>query len=280
MRTCLLLSALVLASACNTQRVPGPMERSPEFQAIGQGMDYVPGPQEVVVVRHGDLVSIRRPGATAGFPLRFYDKRLRLGSGGWVLTGTGGRAEVLWPGTTSSVMLFDNGAAMVGEPSRAEAILSLNHASRARINLAPGHHIAIVGGAELEGDPTLDSGPFEFETVARDRVSLINNGRTLATIRFRTEELILGPGEMLELPILPGGTGPISLVPGTYAVGDLGALPGPDPLARGEVEQHPNAGGLEVEASEPATVTGLGVEVELDAGETVIFETLGVSPQG
>ncbi|MDF1798849.1 MAG: hypothetical protein P1V81_06710, partial [Planctomycetota bacterium] len=91
MRNSLLLLALVLVPACNTQRVPGPMERSPGFEPIGQGMDYVPGPQEVVVVRHGDLVSIRRPGATAGVPLRVYDKPRRLGSGGWVVCGTGGR---------------------------------------------------------------------------------------------------------------------------------------------------------------------------------------------
>ena len=87
---------LALVAACNTQRVPGPMGSAPGFEPVGQGSDYVPGPQEVVVVRHGDLVSIRRPGANAGFPMRFYDKRLRLGSGGWVQTGTGGRAEVTW----------------------------------------------------------------------------------------------------------------------------------------------------------------------------------------
>lgn len=269
---------LALVAACNTQRVPGPMGSAPGFEPVGQGSDYVPGPQEVVVVRHGDLVSIRRPGANAGFPMRFYDKRLRLGSGGWVQTGTGGRAEVIWPGTTSSVMLYDNGAAMVGEPSRAEPILSLDHATTARILLAPGHHLALVGGAELEGDPDLDSGPFEFRLLARDRIAVANHGRTLATLRFLDEELVLGPNEVLELPILPGGSGPRSARPGAYGL-ETGDLPGPAAMAHGEVEELPNAGGLEVRAGEPASVSALGVEVDLDAGEGAAFESLGSAPK-
>ena len=96
------LGAALLATglgACNTQRVPAPMDRPEGFLPVGLGTDYVPGPQEVVVLRHGDPVSVRRPGSIAGFPLTFHQKRLRVGSGGFVLSGRGGRAEVLWPGT-------------------------------------------------------------------------------------------------------------------------------------------------------------------------------------
>ena len=268
----------LLACACSTQRVPGPMGRAPGFEPVGQGDDYVPGPAEVVVVRHADLVSIRRPGARAGFPMRFYDKRLRLGSGGWVLTGTGGRAEVVWPGTTSSVVLYETSAAMVGEPSRAEAILTLDYATRARVLLAPGHHLALVGGTELEGDPELDSGPFDFLTVARDRIAVANHGRTLATLHFLDEELVLGPNEVLELPILPGGSGPRAPRPGLYGV-DAGGLPGPDASALGEVEELPHAAGLEVRASEQASVSALGVQVDLEPGEAATFEGLGTAPQ-
>jgi len=254
------------------------MERAPGFEAVGQGDGYVPGPAEVVVVRHADLVSIRRPGARSGFPMRFFDKRLRLGSGGWVVTGTGGRAELLWPGTTSSVLLSEVGAAMVGEPSRAEPIASLDHARRARITLAPGHHMALTGGIELEGDATLDSGPFEFQTVARDRVAVTNLGRTLATLRFLDQELVLGPNEALELPLLPGGSAPRQPLPGTYGV-DAAGLPGPAATAVGEVEELPNAAGLEVRAAESAEVSALGVSVELQEGETAAFESLGSAPR-
>ncbi len=268
----------LVAAGCSTQRVPGPMGRAPGFEPVGQGDDYVPGPAEVVVVCHADLVSIRRPGARAGFPMRFYDKRLRLGSGGWVLTGTGGRAELVWPGTTSSVILYEGGAALVGEPSRAEPILILDYATRARVLLAPGHHLALVGGTELEGDPALDSGPFEFEMVARDRIAVANHGRTLATLHFLDQQLVLGPNEALELPVLPGGSGPRAPVPGRYAVDGTG-LPGPGAQALGEVEELPNAAGLEVRAAEAAEVSALGVTVELEPGQAAAFESLGAAPR-
>ena len=75
------LGASFVFGACNTQRVPPPMGRPEGLMPAGQGADYIPGPQEVVVLRHGDPVSVRRPGAVAGFPLSFYQKRMRVGSG-------------------------------------------------------------------------------------------------------------------------------------------------------------------------------------------------------
>jgi len=274
----LFAAGLVLVS-CSTQRVPAPMGR-PEGLILprGQGGDYVPGPAEVIVLRHGDPVSVRRPGASAGFPLTFHNKRLRLGSGGWVLSGTGGRAEVLWPGTFSAVQLFDASAAMVGEPSRAEPILSLSHCTYARIDLAPGDRIALVGGAELAGDAAVDSGPFEFKTVAVDRISVRNNGRTVGTIYFLEEALRLGPGELLELPLLPGGSGPLpaSFVALTLAT-EEGFL-GPAPIAQGDVARLPAVGRLALKAEESAQVIALGVSVDLKAGEEVIFTPTGSRP--
>ncbi|MBC8451558.1 MAG: hypothetical protein H8D72_02500 [Planctomycetes bacterium] len=281
MRIELPLAALALGFllGCNTQRVPAPMGR-PEGLILppGQGDDYVPGPQEVIVLRHGDPVSGRRPSSSAGFPLTFHNKRLRLGSGGWVLSGTGGRAEVLWPGTFSSVQLFDASAAMIGEPSRAEPILSLAHCVYARIDLAPGDRVALVGGAELEGDPEVDSGPFEFKTVARDRIAVGNHGRTIGTIYFLQEELRIGPGELLELPLLAGGAGPR---PASYAALTLAAedgFLGPAPVVQGDVERLPAVGRLALRAEESAQVHALGVSVDLKPGEEVIFTPTGSRP--
>jgi hypothetical protein len=276
-----LLSSLVLGAllvACNTQRVPGPMGRPEGLLPAGQGGDYVPGPQEVVVLRHGDPVSVRRPSSTAGFPLTFHDKRLRVGSGGWVLAGTGGRAEVIWPGTFSSVQLFDKSSAMIGEPSRAEPILSLEHCAYARIQLAPGDRIALVGGPELEGDATLDSGPFDFKTVARDRISITNNGRTVATVSFLEQELRLGPGERLELPILARGAGPRPAEYGTSTLAVEEGFLGAPPVAQGALERIPLAGQLALRAGESAQVEALGVSVDLEPGEEVIFTPTGSRP--
>jgi len=268
-------------TACNTQRVPGPMGIVGDGGALlpaGQGGDYVPGPAEVIVLRHGDPVSVRRPSSTAGFPLTFHNKRLRVGSGGWVLSGTGGRAEVLWPGTSSAVQLFDKSSAMVGEPSRAEPILSLAHCAYARIELAPGDRIALVGGAELKGDDTLDAGPFDFQTVSRDRIAVTNNGRTLSKILFLQEELILGPGERLELPILPGGASPrpADYQATTLAV-DEGFL-GASPVGQGALNRLPLSGQLALRAEDSASVEALGVSVSLESGEEVIFTPTGSNP--
>lgn len=280
-RLVLLGFAALLFSACNTQRVPGPMGNANGDGAMlpeGQGGDYVPGPAEVVVLRHGDPVSVRRPSSSAGFPLTFHHKRLRVGSGGWVLSGTGGRAEVLWPGTASAVQLFDKSAAMVGEPSRAEPILSLAHCAYARIELAPGDRVALVGGAELVGDETLDSGPFDFKTVGRDRIAVTNNGRTLSNVLFLDEVLSLGPGERIELPILPGGASPRPASFAAQALATDEGFLGKQPLAEGGVVRLPLAGQLALAAKDAASVEALGVTVDLKAGDEVIFTPTGSNP--
>lgn len=280
MRTIVLVSLLLGLVGCNTQRVPAPMSVSDSLKLPpGQGADYVPGPQEVIVLRHGDPVSVRRPSSTAGFPLAFYNKRLRLGSGGWVLSGTGGRAEVLWPGTASAVQLFDKSSAMIGEPTRAEPILTLERCAFARIELAPGDRVALVGGPELVGDALQDSGPFAFETVARDRIAITNNGRNVATILFLDEELRLGPGELLELPILAGGAGPQPPLYGTEELAVDETFLGPAPTAQGTLERLPAVGRLALRAEDSARVEALGVSVDLKSGEEVIFTPTGSRPQ-
>jgi len=281
------LGAALLATglgACNTQRVPAPMDRPEGFLPVGLGTDYVPGPQEVVVLRHGDPVSVRRPGSIAGFPLTFHQKRLRVGSGGFVLSGRGGRAEVLWPGTPAAVQMYDDSVAMIGEPTRAEPILSLIACTYARAELAPGDRIALVGGAELLGADELEyeadvtAGPFDIQTVAVDRIAVGNNGSTIAIVTFLDETLSLGPGEVLELPILPGGASPEGVPFGRAGLAVPEGFLGPPPLGLGDLERLPRAGALALRALEPAQVEALGVSVDLKAGEEVIFTPSGTRP--
>ncbi len=278
------LGASFVFGACNTQRVPPPMGRPEGLMPAGQGADYIPGPQEVVVLRHGYPVSVRRPGAVAGFPLSFYQKRLRVGSGGWVLAGVGGRAEVLWPGTPSAVQLYDNSAALIGEPSRAEPIMTLRQCTYARIELAPGDRIALVGGSvllgadSLEYDAEITAGPFDFKTLSVDRISIGNNGNTLAKLSFLDETMILGPGEVIELPILPDGASPESIPFGRSELAVESGFVGPRPLGLGDLERIPRAGSLALRAKESAQVKALGVSVDLKAGEEVIFTPSGTRP--
>lgn len=270
------LSIAALCCGCiNTQRVPGPMTQESFVLPLGQGADYVPGPSEVVVLRHGDPVQVRRPGATVSFPLTFYSKRLRLGSGGWVLNGVGGRAEVQVPGSSTMVHLFDRGAIMVGEPTREEPMLSLIHADRASIQLAPGDRISLVGGVELEADALIESGPFDFRTTGRDRVEIANHGRTIATLLYLDQVLALGPGEVFELPILPGGTGPLARGPEPFLLTvEPGFWAGDSPSSTAPVEVVPDPRGLRVRATDPSDVTGLGVKVHLSEAEEVLFQRL------
>jgi len=284
LQTLRLLSVAAICCSCiNTQRVPGPMTQESFILPLGQGADFVPGPSEVVVLRHGDPVQIRRPGAPVGFPMTYYDKRQRLGSGGWVLSGMGGRAEIIIPGSSSSVNMFDRGALQIGEPTRAEPLLTLLHCDRASIHLAPGARIALVGGIQIEGDPILEGGPFDFRTTGRDRIEISNHGRSICTLLFRDQVLALGPGEVFELPILPGGSGPSTRGPEPYVLAvKPGSWAGDTPYATGEVLIIDDPRGLRVRAIEPSDVTGLGVQVHLSEGEEVLFQRLdeaAVSPQ-
>lgn len=280
----LLLTLALITAGCNTQRVPGPMGRPEGLMPVGQGADYVPGPQEVVVLRHGDPVTVRRPGAVSGFPLSYHQNRLRLGSGGFVSSGLGGRAEILWPGTPSAIQMLDSSVAMVGEPSRAEPILRLLSCSAARILLQPGDRVALVGGAELLGADALEygddvtAGPFEFATTEVDRIAIGNNGSTIAQVTFLEEVIDLGPGEVLELPILPGGAGPESVPFGRVEVAVDDNFVGPKPMALGELERIPRVGSLALRAGESAQVQALGVSVDLKPGEEVIFTPSGTRP--
>lgn len=269
---CALVAVLGTAS-CNTQRIPGPMP----LDGAPAELAYPPGPAEAVVVRHSDPVYVRRAGAPAGVPLAFYDKRDRVASGGWVLSGAGGRAELLWPGDASSVVLFDEGAVQVGEPSRGEPIASFVTVSRARVQLAPGKRLGLWGGALLQGDALMSSGPFTLERVDDDILRVENHSRMSARIDYREERLDLGPGESVDLPVLAVGSVPFDLDPGRMRLREGGV----DAAIGGRVQtvaSSSSAAGpawLHLVALQESRVGARGVEVKLTAGEELVFADLG-----
>ena len=136
---------------------------------------------------------------------------------------------------------------------------------------------------ELEGDPVLEGGPFDFRTTGRDRIEIANHGRSIGTILFRDQRLSLSPGEVFELPILPGGSGPLTRGPEPYLLAvEPGSWAGDSPFATGEVQVLDDPRGLRIRATEPSDVTGLGVKVHLSVGEEVLFQRLdeaAVTPQ-
>ncbi|MEO0653188.1 MAG: hypothetical protein AAFZ65_21100, partial [Planctomycetota bacterium] len=129
----------------------------------GEGTDLAPGLEEVEVIRHSDPVSLRRAGANAAFPMRFWDKKERARAGAWVLTDSGGRAELLWPRDGTSVVLFEEGAAQLGERDRGEPAVRLRQISRVRLQLGPDVLVELEGGAIFAADGQEVTGPFVIE---------------------------------------------------------------------------------------------------------------------
>jgi hypothetical protein len=203
-----LASGLLAAPACNTQRFPGPM--TPSVRPLPPG-DLPPGPygpQEIIVYRLSDPVLVRRAGANTAYPLPVYAKRDRLSSGASVECAAGGRCELLWPGDASSVLMFDEGWVDLGEPSRDEPMVTFRRMTRARLTLTPEDRVVLMGGAELRGDPEEQSGPFLVERTRADVVKITNQSKRACLVLFRDAEILLSPGELLQLPLLAVGGRP------------------------------------------------------------------------
>ena len=121
-----LFHVALMGSACiqELQRLPGPLPPLEQPEPLRD----VPPPADVstleaLVQRHSDPVWIRRPGALDGYPLPFYRKRERVTAGTVVRTGYGGRAELIWPGDASNVVLFDHGVVLVANPELDEMLV-------------------------------------------------------------------------------------------------------------------------------------------------------------
>ncbi len=228
------------------------------------------GPLETLVVRHSDPVRVRRPDSDAGYPLAYYHKRERLPSGSWVYCEAGGRAEILWPGDASSVLFSGPSAAIIGEPTRDEALVSLQRVTYARLILTPEDRVALPGGAILRGDPVAPSGPFVLERLTGELLRLTNQSSQTVQLQYRDSLIDLSPADAVDLPLM--SSTPIPEVEEESVSHD-----GLSVNFTGELEARTQAssqGGILLEATSDAAVDGLGVRVSLAPGDKAIFRRL------
>jgi hypothetical protein len=221
--------------------------------------DYPPGPEEVLVRRLADPVQLKPAGQHAAFPLRYFDKRRRANSGAWIFSAAGGRAEILWPSTGTTVMLFDSCTGIVGSPSRGEPNFMFREVERAVLQLTQGDQVELLGGALL----TAESGPWVVERRRFGIIRVMNQTKLPGEIAYRNEVFVLGPGEAVDLPLLESGGAPIPEVPGTKI------YPGPgfELKVFGEVTVSELDGGLQVTGVGEHEIEGLGIRLHLDEGE-------------
>ncbi len=197
---CLVASMTGALSAClqRIQRVPGPLPPLGEETPVGPEVSAI----EALVQRHSDPVWIRRPNALDDYPLPFYRKRERVTAGTVIRTGFGGRAELIWPGDASNIVLFDHGAVRVANPETDDMLVQFLAVSRSLIYLTPEDRVLLPGGSILRGDPGEPSGPFQLEKINPQYLRLTNQTKRPALLQYREAEIELGPGESIDLPRL------------------------------------------------------------------------------
>jgi hypothetical protein len=266
----LLLGGAVLAGCWSTQRFPRPMG-PPRRPSPAAAEAPAPGPEEVVVWRHGDPVRVQPAGSAASWPLSFHDKDVRLVAGSRVLTDAGGRAEVQWP-HGSSIVLFHRGSGIVGSPTRGEPMFAFEDVTRAALDLEPGDRVRLLGGAILAAE----TGPFLLERREGGVLRLANQSKGVGRLEFREARIELDPGAVIDLPLLSAGGAPVQDDPGLATLAGEGFAVD----VYGALERLPWEGGFRLRATGENEVRGLGVRVRLDPGETVVLEGLagGAAP--
>jgi hypothetical protein len=269
------LAAALWAASCSTQRWPRPMSGLKGGVAGGA----TGGVDEVQVLRHGDPVEVRQAGSLGSYPLRFYHKQERVRSGGLVLVGAGGRAEIVWPGIASGALLLGEAVVRIGEPSNGEPALSFDQLESARLFLTPAHSMALIGGAVLSGDPDEEqSGPFLVEKIAPDLMRVRNQSRGLGRVAYRDETFDLQPGELVDLAILGAGSSPADHDE-QPRIAKLAELGGGQAVLKGQVDARAQGGAVELSATGGGgTVVVRGVEIRLDAGDRARLTGLARAP--
>ncbi len=267
----LALSCATLASSCtglrrwpwgSTQRHPTPMESTKEPLPPGESDAYTPGPDEVLVVRHADPVQVRPAGLPSSFPLSFYNKSLRVTSGSGVYSSPGGRAEVLWPGG-NSIVLLGRSAGIVGSKSKGESAFLLRQIERVLVVFNNDDQVELIGGARLSAH----SGPFVLDHTREDILRIKNQSKAAGQIAYREAVLALDPGEVVDLPLLELGAHPSQSDPGLEEV----VGPGFRVAWSGQVDVARDERSVTVRALGEHEVRGLGVRLHLERDETATF---------
>ncbi|MCE9594913.1 MAG: hypothetical protein K8S98_12055 [Planctomycetes bacterium] len=270
--------ALVLAVASSTtscfwlhtQAWPAPMEGPTGADLPPDPHPHLPGPEEATVFRHADPVQFRPAGALAGYPLVFFEKKVRATAGACVIVSAGGRAEVLWP-AGSSVVMLGQAVGWIGSPGRGEPLFDFQEVDRATLMLHAGDNVRLLGGALLFGD----SGPYLVVRERADILAVKNQSKSSATLSYRDAVYELAPGQSVDLPIVSTGTAPSAPGPDVRTLVGAGfQVDATGSLARGD-----DASELRLEASSASELDGLGVRVRLQAGESATFKSLGEPPE-
>ncbi|MDP6540242.1 MAG: hypothetical protein QF903_11785 [Planctomycetota bacterium] len=250
-----------------TQRTAGPMESVGADLSPGTRGLLLPGPEEVLVVRHADPVQLRPAGELSAFPLRFYEKSRRVTAGSWIHSAPGGRAEVLWP-DGGSLVLFGRTTGIVASPSRGEPLFVFLELERADITLTSEEQIELPGGALL----VASSGPFVIELRRDDVLRVSNQSKVAGELAFRDRVFGIDPSQGIDVPLLSIGGEPVEPNPGTALGGGSGFTVEVQGDVEAERDEHGwrlTAGGSEHE------VGALGVRLRLGRGETALVRGLG-----
>jgi len=261
------LGALV-AAGCSSQLWAPPIESTVDPLPPGAMTRWVEGPEEVTVVRHASPVKVRPASLRGGIPLPFYEKTQRVRAGSGVIVDAGGRAEVVWT-TGTSILINGPAVGVVGSPSRGEEVFRFEDLGRARLYLTSGDQVRLVGGAHLVGS----SGPYLLERVRDEIIRVRNQSKEPLRVAFRTADFEIGPGQQVELPLVSTGGEPIAGFESYRTI----TGPGFGVDVRGTVERLPGDGAVRLRAEGEHAVEGLGVRIELGAGEEAELSDLAPS---
>lgn len=251
-----------------TQRWPGAMENAVDPLPPGEAHLFEEGPEEVLVLRHADPVKVRPTGLSAGYPLTFYRKSVRVHAGSEVSSAPGGRIEVLWS-NGNSIVLFDGGAGVVGSPSKGQSSFIFLNCERARIELKEADQIELMAGARLSAS----TGPFTLERTRSDVLRVSNQSKGVGEVLFRDAAIRLDPGQEVDLALLSAGGKPMQVDSGQkmvegagYTVRWSGSV---DAVREGDTVRVRALGDNEIQAN--------GVHLRLEKDEVARFEGLGGS---
>ncbi|MEL6428810.1 MAG: hypothetical protein AAFU73_09000 [Planctomycetota bacterium] len=262
-------AAPLLLGGCyiETQKFPSLLRPTQDPLPEGALRDFPRGPEEALIVRHGDTVSVRMAESLSTVKLRWHDKRLRAPAGSWVFCSSSGFAEVILDGSTV-IALRGLGTGVIGAPeSRREPDFFFIDVTGAQIEFGEPGQVQLPGGALLEAA----SGTFALERVDDDVLRVANRTASLGTISYRDEILELYPSETADLALLDEGTAPFERDPRARAIlTDGGRL-----VLRGDVDVVSSADGARLRTGESSEISGFGLVLRLEPGDEVLFQGLG-----